>query len=214
MVEHLETELNGFSRGGGHVRCFGHIIQLVSKALMKHFDAPKKDDKRKGDDTELDDLVDDDNDDEPLNSLDDLAEDTDEGAEDDLPGLVDISDEDEWVEEATAMNEEQLAEFYAAVRPVRLRSLASTVNKSTTILLPTWKQHLADLNLPERMLRQDVRTRWQSTNDMVVNAVGMKRAIRSFCADGDLGVDLDKFRMNARGTADCRAAGRRSEGAC
>ncbi|KAH9897079.1 uncharacterized protein BXZ73DRAFT_23617, partial [Epithele typhae] len=55
MVEHLETELNGFSRGGGHVRCFGHIIQLVSKALMKHFDAPKKDDKRKGDDAELDD---------------------------------------------------------------------------------------------------------------------------------------------------------------
>ncbi|KAH9915974.1 uncharacterized protein BXZ73DRAFT_24955, partial [Epithele typhae] len=103
-----------------------------------------------------------------------------------------------WVEEATGMNEEQLAEFYAAVRPVRLRSLASTVNKSTTILLPAWKQHLADLNLPERMLRQDVRTRWQSTNDMVVNAVGMKRAIRSFCADGDLGVDLDKFRMNAR----------------
>ncbi|KAH9916119.1 uncharacterized protein BXZ73DRAFT_53981, partial [Epithele typhae] len=79
-----------------------------------------------------------------------------------------------------------------------LRSLASTVNKSTTVLLPAWKQHLSDLNMPERMLRQDVCTRWQSTNDMVVNAVRMKRAVRSFCTDGDLGVDLDKFRMNTR----------------
>ncbi|KAH9916120.1 uncharacterized protein BXZ73DRAFT_30829, partial [Epithele typhae] len=38
MVYHLKTELDGFSRAGGHIRCFCHIIQLVSKALMKHFD--------------------------------------------------------------------------------------------------------------------------------------------------------------------------------
>ncbi|KAH9916105.1 uncharacterized protein BXZ73DRAFT_18466, partial [Epithele typhae] len=37
MLKKIEDELDNFLASVGHVRCFGHVIQLVSFALLKHF---------------------------------------------------------------------------------------------------------------------------------------------------------------------------------
>ncbi|KAH9918540.1 uncharacterized protein BXZ73DRAFT_17213, partial [Epithele typhae] len=37
MLAQIEVELDNFLASVGHVRCFGHVIQLVSFALLKHF---------------------------------------------------------------------------------------------------------------------------------------------------------------------------------
>ncbi|KAH9903879.1 uncharacterized protein BXZ73DRAFT_62294, partial [Epithele typhae] len=81
-----------------------------------------------------------------------------------------------------------------------LRRLAATIRKSTTILLPAWKKQLEALNQGILMLKQDVRTRWCSTHDMLKRAVRLKTAIKSFCeADNDLHpLDLEEYQLSRR----------------
>ena len=42
MVDALEGLLEGFNGAQGHVRCFLHILSLVAKSLISHFDACTK----------------------------------------------------------------------------------------------------------------------------------------------------------------------------
>ncbi|KAH9918529.1 uncharacterized protein BXZ73DRAFT_52881, partial [Epithele typhae] len=114
-------------------------------------------------------------------------------------------DEVEWVDDMSGMTPGELRDFRSNLRPVRLmltklRRLAATIRKSTTILLPAWKKQLELLNQDILMLKQDVRTRWCSTHDMLKRAVRLKKAIKSFCeADNDLHpLDLEKYQLSKR----------------
>ncbi|KAI4293806.1 hypothetical protein K525DRAFT_181459, partial [Schizophyllum commune Loenen D] len=70
----------------------------------------------------------------------------------------------------------------ASLRPikfmlVKLRKLAFKIVNSSTILLPAWKEILKDLNMRIKLLPRDVRTRWNSTYDMLVSALEHRDAI-------------------------------------
>ena len=50
-------------------------------------------------------------------------------------------------------------------------------------MLPEWKATLRELRIPERLLPRDVRTRWNSTYDMLDTAVRFRKAIDRMCGD-------------------------------
>ncbi len=41
MVEELAQRIPSFSGQTSHVRCFAHVVNLVTKSLLKQFDSPK-----------------------------------------------------------------------------------------------------------------------------------------------------------------------------
>ena len=41
MIEELEFLLEDFPGAANHARCFTHILNLVVKSIMKHFDLPQ-----------------------------------------------------------------------------------------------------------------------------------------------------------------------------
>ncbi|TFK58146.1 hypothetical protein BDN72DRAFT_741699, partial [Pluteus cervinus] len=77
-----------------------------------------------------------------------------------------------WIDEREMMSEEELEELDACVGPVRLlltkvSHTAYTIKNSTTLVLPKWISILEDLKQRVRMMPQDVRTRWNSSFDML-----------------------------------------------
>lgn len=66
---------------------------------------------------------------------------------------------------------------------MKLRKLAFKIVHSTTLLLPTWKEILEDLQLPIRIMPRDVSTRWNSTFDMLSFAYDYKVAIVKITSD-------------------------------
>ena len=69
-----------------------------------------------------------------------------------------------------------------------------TVN-STTKVLPAWKRHLKALVLPVRVAPRIVKTRWNSTFDMVVVTINYKKAYKRITEDAELslrGFELSK----------------------
>ncbi|KAH9912531.1 uncharacterized protein BXZ73DRAFT_55579 [Epithele typhae] len=211
----------------GHVRCFGHVVQLISWGLLKQFE-PRKRPKKKGNGENPDDSGAEEEDCEGaaeedeeefdengdvIEEMEDEEEDDDDGegseageegdvlVTDDNAGLGEVS-ADEWVDEMAGMTPDELAEFYKSVRPVRgvltkIRRLAVKIRKSTTKLLPAWKKHLIDRGFAVLMIPRDVRTRWNSTFDMLKMVLRLKIAIRSFTVDdGDHGIDLGEFALS------------------
>ena len=75
----------------------------------------------------------------------------------------------------------------------QLRKLAYAINKSATILLPRWKEILEDLAaiaattdkqpLSIRIMPPDVKTRWESTHDMLKFAYAYREAIDRITGD-------------------------------
>lgn len=53
----------------------------------------------------------------------------------------------------------------------QLRKIAFAIKNSTTIILPQWMSTLQELELAKRMMPRDVRTRWNSTFDMLNFAI-------------------------------------------
>ncbi|KAH9920499.1 uncharacterized protein BXZ73DRAFT_52132 [Epithele typhae] len=191
----MEKGLQKFRASSGHVACFGHVVQLVGRGLLDQFD-PEKKKPGEGEDAATEE-------DEDAEDGDD--EDDEDEEEDTEDGLEGIMDEVEWVDDMSGMTPGELRDFRSNLRPVRLmltklRRLAATIRKSTTILLPAWKKQLELLNQDILMLKQDVRTRWCSTHDMLKRAVRLKKAIKSFCeADNDLHpLDLEKYQLSKR----------------
>lgn len=114
--------------------------------------------------------------------------------EDEEPDADDTDDEVDALEE---MSEAERAQFEEDVRPVKLalakvsipvlpsslrhaahlcvhaqiRTLSFKIINSSTKLLPAWKAVCAEKNLPVRLLPRDVRTRWNSTYDMLNFAI-------------------------------------------
>ena len=60
--------------------------------------------------------------------------------------------------------------------------LAFAIKNSSTVILPQWFETLKDLELDERVMPRDVRTRWNSTYDMLVFAYQYKDAINDITA--------------------------------
>ena len=69
-----------------------------------------------------------------------------------------------------------------------------TIN-STTILLPAWSACLEDLKMAITLIPRDVRTRWNSTYDMLCFILEHKKAYRCFKADDSN--DLRDYELKA-----------------
>ena len=53
MIDEIDVRMEKFMGSLSHVRCFGHVIQLVGKGLLRQFEPPKKGKKTSaGDDDE------------------------------------------------------------------------------------------------------------------------------------------------------------------
>ncbi|KAI0653302.1 hypothetical protein C8Q70DRAFT_877488, partial [Cubamyces menziesii] len=92
------------------------------------------------------------------------------------------------LDELSSMSEADRVAYLESVQPVRmvlvkLRKVAFKIVNSTTLLLPSWRKTLADLQLPDKLIPRDVRTRWNSTFDMLDMAVKYRKAVDVFCAD-------------------------------
>lgn len=62
------------------------------------------------------------------------------------------------------------------------------------LLLPAWKQCLADLNLAINLILHDVQTRWNLTYNMLVFVLEHRSAINAYMADCDN--DLQKYELS------------------
>jgi hypothetical protein len=119
----------------------------------------------------------------------------------------DDSDEG-WVDEREEMTEEELLELTESVKPVRLlltkvcqqlyylilrsqlRKVAFAIKNLTTIILPQWFSVLRELEVAERMMPRDIRTRWNSTFDMLDFAVENIAAINNITSNHDMKLRL------------------------
>ncbi|KAH7905008.1 hypothetical protein BJ138DRAFT_1018302, partial [Hygrophoropsis aurantiaca] len=77
-----------------------------------------------------------------------------------------------------------------------LRKLAFKIINSSTLLLPRWKLLLNQLQLTERLMPRDVRTRWNSTYDMLNFAIEYKAGLIAMSGDADNG--LRQYEMSKK----------------
>ncbi|PPQ84663.1 hypothetical protein CVT26_004180 [Gymnopilus dilepis] len=194
MVAEMHERIAAFNKVN-RTRCFLHVLNLVAKALLRQFELPEKkdfdltDEERKvlGDIAELADGI-------------QAEEDaTRKEQEADIDGDdLDPEDLEEWLDEIKLTPEEE-EELRLKVVPitrmlVKLRKLAFKIVHSTTILLPAWKALLVKLELAARIMPRDVKTRWNSTYDMLAFAIEYKDALKELT--GDLGNGLQAFELN------------------
>ncbi|KIY66192.1 hypothetical protein CYLTODRAFT_338175, partial [Cylindrobasidium torrendii FP15055 ss-10] len=99
--------------------------------------------------------------------------------DDDMDGFIDpragLS-----AEENAALEEEVKSVRRALVR---IRILAYKIINSTTSLLPAWRATLAEHGLPISLIPRDVRTRWNSTFDMLAFVLEHREFIDAFTSD-------------------------------
>ncbi|KAL1748219.1 hypothetical protein HDZ31DRAFT_30289 [Schizophyllum fasciatum] len=79
---------------------------------------------------------------------------------------------------------------------LQLRKLAFKVVNSSTILLPAWKEILQDLNMRVKLLPRDVRTRWNSTYDMLVSALEHRDAIDKMYKRDDVVKEIEPLELS------------------
>ncbi|KIM36851.1 hypothetical protein M413DRAFT_56205, partial [Hebeloma cylindrosporum] len=120
----------------------------------------------------------------------DLEEQITAGAGDETDTTEDDNDEG-WVDEREDMTEGELNVLEQSVQPVRrlltkLRKISFAIKNSTTIILPQWLSTLQELELAERMMPRDVRTRWNSTFDMLNFAVEHISPINTITGDRNM----------------------------
>ncbi|KAF8164038.1 hypothetical protein K438DRAFT_1499473, partial [Mycena galopus ATCC 62051] len=70
--------------------------------------------------------------------------------------------------------------------PNQIRNFSFALVHSTTKALPAWRTACTTKNMAVRLLPRDVRTRWNSTYDMLVVAVQYKEVFNAFTADRNL----------------------------
>lgn len=79
---------------------------------------------------------------------------------------------------------------------LQLRKLAFKIVHSTTKLLPAWKELLGELGQPVVLIPRDVRTRWNSTFEMLDSCLKHKKALTQLCSDKSNG--LRSFEVSER----------------
>jgi hypothetical protein len=182
------------------VRCFAHTLNLSAKALLKPFTASLDEDESPpapppSDDDDDDDLPD-------LLTASESGSD-DEDSEGDIDVLADL-DEDE--RKILVANTEKIKKtlskvciflfclpFCAQIK-FQIRGLSFAIIHSTTLALPAWKRACLTHSLPERLIPRDVRTRWNSTFDMLSFAVKYRKAIDAIAAERSL--KLRKYELD------------------
>ncbi|KIL55138.1 hypothetical protein M378DRAFT_18219, partial [Amanita muscaria Koide BX008] len=159
MIDELPTLLTEFSGETSRTRCFAHIINLVAKSIITQFDLPKRK-RHHNDEHEVEGLEDE------LQDLDSLAGDIDfEEREEHLEiqrAEGEGDNEDGWVDE----------QLLPACRVLtKLCKVSFAIKNSSTKLLPHWRSICKEQGLAEHVMPRDVRTRWNSTYDMLAFAV-------------------------------------------
>ena len=160
------------------VHCFNHTLQLSAKTLLRPFNAGLG---KSTKDEDCDDLLDEDDDDEDDNN------DNEDGLRD-TPDLDDIDDDIDKLDELDEVARENVIADTAAIRETvsKLRRLAFSIVRSTTIALPAWRRYCKVFKLKSRILPCDVVTRWNSTYYMLSFAIKYRSAIDAMTADKTL----------------------------
>jgi hypothetical protein len=214
MIEELANLVDDFPGPANQTRCFLHILNLVVKSVIRQFDIPKSK-------KTLDSEDDDEGMEEAVKELLKLAGDVNleeettanAGNEEDT---TEDDNEQGWVDELEELTEEELLELGESVQPVRLlltkvrsqfrgntllsnmisqlRKIVFMMKNSTTIVLPQWFTVLQELGVPEQMMPRDVRTRWNSTFDMLDFAVEHLAAINIITSNRDM--KLRKYELS------------------
>ncbi|THU76474.1 hypothetical protein K435DRAFT_704796, partial [Dendrothele bispora CBS 962.96] len=141
-----------------HVRCFNHIVNLIAKSLLKLFDATKK----KTDELEL-----------ALGELEAQL----------IEGNGDIVDESDLiVDMLEGFDEDEAEELRQKIIPVtqvlvKLRKISFKTINSSTLLLPQWFAILNEHKRKEKVIPRDVKTRWNSSFDMLDYGCEHRKAI-------------------------------------
>ena len=76
----------------------------------------------------------------------------------------------------------------------QIRKISFAIVRSTTIALPAWREICAANALPPRLIPRDVKTRWNSTYDMLRVASKYRAAIDDITADKS--VKLRKYELD------------------
>jgi hypothetical protein len=161
-------------------RCFNHTLQLSAKTLLRPFNVGLG--KTTDDDGGVDDLLDQDN----------ASDNEDEDGDGDGDvGLPDFDDVDDGIDELDELDEDARNVIIADTAAVRetvskIRQLAFSIVRSTTIALPAWRRHCKALKLKPCILPRDVVTRWNSTYYMLSFASKYRSAIDAMTADKSL----------------------------
>ncbi|KAF7300003.1 hypothetical protein MKEN_01322600 [Mycena kentingensis (nom. inval.)] len=195
MIKELERMLQrrfvgesprDFRGQADRTRCAAHIINLVAKSLLKMFKTKKADGTTDYDDeygSAAEDAA------EALLDVELLLAELNE-----LELADDARDADEDVfDEVAEMMAEDREEFLAETEVIRsalkkARAITTKILHSTTILLPQWKELLEELDMGVRVLPRDVKTRWNSTFDLINTLLQYKRAVQQFTASADHGL--------------------------
>ncbi|KAF7322202.1 hypothetical protein MKEN_00744700 [Mycena kentingensis (nom. inval.)] len=177
MIDALADLFPTFCGAPQRTRCFAHIINLVAKSFLRLFDPAQKD----GDDdsdgeNELPDLE------ELLGEMDELER---TAAEED--------DADDIFDERAEMLDAERERFSEETKAVngalgKIRTLANKIINSPTILLPRWHAVVESNSLPPRVLARDVKTRWNSTYDMINVALTYRRAVHALTLEQSNGL--------------------------
>ncbi|KAF5370312.1 hypothetical protein D9758_006880 [Tetrapyrgos nigripes] len=187
MITSLAERIETFAGAPSRTRCFGHIINLVAKSLLKPFDVSKAKAKEAADeigdamDVEVENIVDE------LAKLAEGIEEEDLQVQNENDGDVDNSED--LVNELELMEEEEREELEGFIQPIRLRKVSYKIIHSSTLLLPAWKDLLATLpDLAEKIMPHDVSTRWNSTYDMTEFAGEYREAYDKMTAKRENGL--------------------------
>ncbi|KAF9559744.1 hypothetical protein CPC08DRAFT_807053 [Agrocybe pediades] len=194
MIDELEELIEEFPGDPNRSRCFTHILNLTAKSIIRRFDVPKN---QAGAtlteaEQELSSLAVDIDLEEILsrNVVADAADNTAAMDDDNVEG---------WIDDRLVLTEAELNELEKSSTPVRLtlaklRKFAYAVKNSSTLLLPKWYAQVKALKtLSERIMPQDVCTRWNSTFEMLDFAIKYRLAIQAMTADIDHG--LQKYEL-------------------
>ncbi|KAJ7688259.1 hypothetical protein B0H17DRAFT_845228, partial [Mycena rosella] len=92
---------------------------------------------------------------------------------------------DDIFDEVAAMIDDEREQFMDATKDIRsalgkLRTLANKIINSSTKLLPRWRAVVEANRLKPKNLPRDVKTRWNSTFDMINTGLAYRRAIHKF----------------------------------
>ncbi|KAJ7082162.1 hypothetical protein C8R43DRAFT_965514 [Mycena crocata] len=152
------------------------IINLVAKSFLRLVDTVHKAGDGDGDEEETEELPD----------LEDLLSEMNDMEQTEAEG--DDSDDifDERANMLNGKHETFFKETTTVCRAIgKVRTIATKILDSPTKLRPRWDKIVKSNCLPPRVLPRDVKTRWNSTYDMINIALAYRRAVHEITLDRD-----------------------------